>query len=100
MRTGRGLRLLAGLEVDPVAGDLHAAAVDVVPDHLAGPMGVSVRIQDTIVVLGMLEIVFHGNPIARRARVPRESQILLHDLIGVPPYAHVSPSATIEPLGA
>jgi len=98
MGTGPGLGLLSWLDIDPVAGDLPAGAVDVVPHGLAGPMGITVGVQHTVVVLRMLKVVFHGYSIAGRTRVPCQGQILFHDLIGVSPYTHVS-AAAVEALG-
>ena len=95
-----GLGLLAGLDIDPIAGDLRTGAVDVVPHDLARPVSVAVGVQHTVVVLGMLEIILHGDSIAGCARVPRQGQILLHDLIGVSPHPHVSAATAVEALGA
>jgi len=100
MRVGRRLSLLARLEIDPIARDLRPGAVDVVPHDLASPMGVAVGVQHTVVVLGVLEIVLHGDSVTCGARIPRQGQVLLHDLIGVSPHPHVSAAPAVEALRA
>jgi len=51
-------------------------------------------VQHTIVVVGMLEIVFRQNPVARGRGVARHGQVFLHELLSIAP--HPAVIATIE----
>jgi len=48
-----------------------------------GPVGLAVGIDRPVIMLGVLEIVLHGDAIAGQARVARQGQVLLHHLVGI-----------------
>src|SRR5438034_5853895 len=59
------------------------------------PIGIAVGIDRTVVVLGVLEIVLHGDAITGQARVTRQRQIFLHDLVGIAPHPHIGSGAVV-----
>jgi hypothetical protein len=46
-------------------------------------LALALRIHDAKIMLGMLEQVFRGDPIAARLSLPRHSQIPLEHLVGI-----------------
>src|SRR5581483_5924235 len=48
------------------------------------------RIQNTVVVIGMLEIIFRRNPVAHGAGIARHRQELFHKLLRVAARPHVA----------
>lgn len=53
----------------------------------------AVRADHAVIVLGVLIEILGGDPVARRARVARQRQILLEHLIGVAADTHIGPAA-------
>lgn len=53
----------------------------------------AIRDHDPIVVLGMLQIAFCGNPIARRIGIARQLTIAIEDMRGCPANLHVGTAA-------
>jgi hypothetical protein len=62
--------------------DIDVGDREFAPAH-ARPLAVIHGAQHAIIVVGMLQKVLRGNPVAGGARIARELQILLQNLIGV-----------------
>lgn len=78
----------------------HVLHIDVgdgqfAPAH-ARTLAVIHRAQHTIVMVGMLQEILRGDPIARRSRIACELQIFFQDLEGIAPDPHFLPAAIVS----
>src|SRR5205823_14337380 len=60
-----------------------------------GPIGIAIGVDGAVVVFRVLEIVLHGDAVAGQARIARQRQIFLHDLVGIAPHPHVGSGVVV-----
>ena len=90
------LTLIALLIAVLAIAALAALALAVIAHLRALTVGIAIGAQHPVVVFGMLQVVFHGYPVAGGTRVAGHRQVLFHHLIGVA--AHPFGAAVVEVL--
>ena len=65
------------------------------PAH-ARPLAVIHRAQHAIIMVGMLQEILGGDPVAGRSRIARELQILFQDLVGIAADPQLLPTAVVS----